>query len=91
MKNASLVVVVVALLLGGCLREEALPDLVMVDSLADQPAALKFDPEELLAKMPTAAGTVGEPLWKSLSYSEDLGAAYAERSFALIENDVLEN
>ena len=42
MKNASLVVVAVALLVGGCLREEVLPELVMVDGFADQPAALKF-------------------------------------------------
>ncbi len=62
MKNASLMVVAVALLVGGCLREEALPELVMVDGIVDQPALLKFDPEELLAKQPTAAGMPGEPL-----------------------------
>ena len=55
MKNASLVVVAVALLVGGCLREEVLPELVMVDGFADQPAALKFDPEELLAFWPGPA------------------------------------
>ena len=93
MKAVRLLAVTLALplLTTGCLRDESFPELLMGSASMESAALVATSPEALVSMMPTAAGTAELPAWKTLSYSEDLGDAYAERSFALIETHVMDN
>ena len=84
MKTTTLVAAafVVPLLVSGCLRDESFPELSMMPPAAETVISANSSPESLVESAPTAAGADATPVWKTLSYSENLGDAYAERVVA---------
>ena len=83
MKSSTLFLALFAafLSLGGCNRDEALPNLVLSPAALEQQDVATVTLDKLIEMSPTAAGGEMTPGWRALSYSEDLYDAYAERIF----------
>ena len=83
MKSLSLAAVTLSasVFLVGCHGDEMIGEQLM--SLAESEQAIASQAYDSLDKLveanPTAAGNEPVPLWKTLSYSESLADAYAER------------
>ena len=86
MKATTLVAatLLIPMLVSGCLRDESFPELGMMFSAPEAVASssTSTSPESLIASAPTAAGLESTPVWKTLSYSENLADAYDERVVA---------
>ena len=72
----------IPMLVSGCLRDESFPELGMMSSGPEAVASSSITPESLITSAPTAAGLESTPVWKTLSYSENLADAYDERVVA---------
>ena len=73
-------VIVVPLLLSACDRDEDFPVISGLEQESQMLAAGNFD--QLIERLPTAAGNAVAIPYSTLSYSESLSEAIAERSFA---------
>ena len=80
MKTPIVLVVTLALplLVGACNRDEDMGMSLSALSSTQQEVAT-LSPDQMIEKAPTAAGM--EPAWMTMSYSESLRSAYAERIF----------
>ena len=78
MKTRTMIAVIltIPLLMGGCSREDSVG--VILSSAVYEQEMATLTPDQMLELAPTAAGVA--PAWSSLSYSERLRDAIAERS-----------
>ena len=85
MKSFSLVAVTLAfpLFLTGCNEDEILGEQLMAPVSVEQTLQVAESFNQIVENNPTAAGLETIPVWKTLSYSESLADAYAERIVSL--------
>ena len=78
---------ILSLSVAGCYQDEVIPELAMMPAPFEQKAELPASLDRMLELSPSAAGLETIPTWKTLSYSEDIGDAFAERIAALDQKD----